>query len=396
MKLKDIQCKNAQPKEKSYKLSDGAGMYLEVMPTGSKYWRLKYNLYGKEKRFAIGVYPETSLADAREKRDVARKQIRDGIDPVFAKKESKRLAKEKAANIFKAIALEWHELNKDNWTEGYALKIMRRLEMNVFPAIGSRPIEDITPSELLDCLRKTEKRGSELALRIKQTCGMIFRYAIQTGRAEKDPSSDLRGAMKPHKTTHLAALDIKDLPSFLHVLERNEVRLYERTRRAIWFSLYTFQRPGEIRHAEWFEIDWEEKEWRISPEKMKMGRAHIVPLSMQALRILGAQREETGHINTKWIFPSQKSPRNPMSENTVNLAIKRLGYGEEMKAHGFRALARTAIREKLKYDSEVIEKQLAHKTRNPLGEAYDRTQFLDERVKMMQDWADFVDELVSK
>lgn len=391
MTLTDIQCKNAKPKDKAYKLTDGGGMYLEVSPSGSKYWRLKYRLHNKEKRLAIGVYPSVSLSEARDKREEAKRQIKEGIDPVFARKDQKRIAGEKANNTLKAIALEWLEVRKDGWSEGYALKIKRRLEMHIFPYMGSRPISSITTPEFLDALRKVEKHGGELTLRVKQYCSMIFRYGIQTGRCERDITDGLQGALKPHKTKHHAALDIKELPEFLKVLERNEMRLYERTRRALWFSLLTFARPGEIRQAQWLEIDWDQKEWRISAEKMKMRRDHIVPLSDQAIEILKAQQNETGHINTDWVFPSQKAPKDPMSENTVNQAIQRLGYGDKMKAHGFRALARTAIREKLKYDSEIIEKQLAHKTRNPLGEAYDRTQFLDERKLMMQNWADYIE-----
>ncbi len=300
-----------------------------------------------------------------------------------------------AANTFECVANEWFENNKDRWTQGTAEHIQRRLQKDIYPYIGSRPITDITPPELLDCLRKIERRGAlEIAGRIKQTCGQIFRYGVQTGRCDRDPSLDLKGALKSRKVKHHATIDASEIPEFIATLERNEARLFERTRRAIWLSLLTFSRPGEIRQARWSEIDFEARQWSIPAERMKMRRPHIVPLSRQAIVILEEQKAETGILNTDYVFPSQIRPRNPMSDGTVNTALKRLGYGHLMVAHGFRALARTTIREKLKYDSEIIEKQLAHQTRNPLGEAYDRTQFLDERVQMMQEWADYLQNLI--
>ncbi len=393
MKLTAIQCKNAKPKEKPYKLADGGGMYLEIMPNGSKYWRMKYRIHNKEKRFAIGVYPEISLLEAREARDKAKKLVKQNIDPVEAKRQQKHDAAENAANTFKAVALEWHEIKKESWSDNYAYKIMKGLELNVFPYIGHRPIRDITPPELLNsCLKNIEKRGSlDIAGRTKQICGQVFRYGIQTGRCEWNAAENLQGALKTKKTEHFRALEIDQVPDFLKALDRNEARLFERTRRAVWLSLYTFQRPKEIRMARWEDIDSKERLWSIPADIMKMKRPHIVPLSQQAIAVLEKQKEEISILNTPWVFPSQIRPRNPMSDGTVNKAIKRLGYGKDAVAHGFRALARTTIREKLKYDSEIIEKQLAHKTSNPLGEAYDRTQFLDERKTMMQDWADYID-----
>lgn len=392
MKLKDIQCKNAKPKEKPYKLSDGAGMYLEIMPNGSKYWRLKYRFLGKEKRFALGVYPTISLLDARERREEARKLIANGIDPVQSKKEENEQAVRNAENTFKAVAQEWLDVKKDEWSEGYLEKNKRILEMHLYPALGNRPIKDITPPVLLDALRQIEKRKAfDIMKKARGIAGMVFRYGIQTGRCEWNAAENLRGALKNKKTTHFAALDEKQLPEFLKAVERNEARIFERTRRALWFSLYTFQRPGEIRQAQWSEIDWENKEWNISADKMKMRREHPVPLSRQAIEILEQQKQETAGLNTDWIFPSQAKFRNPMSDGTVNKAIQRLGFGDQTKAHGFRALARTLIRERLKYDSEVIERQLAHVTSERLGEAYDRTKFIGDRKLMIQDWADYLD-----
>jgi integrase len=392
MPLTKIECDKAQSRDKPYKLADGAGMYLEVMPNGSKYWRYKYRWQGKERRLALGVFPLITLAEARDKRDQARKQLANGVDPSSAKQEIKRQVAIQAANTFMVVAEEWFEINKDRWTAGTAEHIQRRLQKDIYPYIGARPIADITPPELLDCLRKIEKRGAlEIAGRIKQTCGQIFRYGVQTGRCDRDPSVDLKGALKSRKVKHHATIDASEIPEFIATLERNEARLFERTRRAIWLSLLTFTRPGEIRQARWSEIDFDARQWSIPAERMKMRRDHIVPLSRQAIEVLKAQKEETDMLNTEYVFPSQVRPRNPMSDGTVNMALKRLGYGQLMVAHGFRALARTTIREKLKYDSEIIEKQLAHQTRNPLGEAYDRTQFLDERREMMQAWGDYLD-----
>ena len=385
-------CESAKPENKSYKMFDGKGLYLEVMPSGSKYWRLKYRMGGKEKRLALGVYPEVTLKKARLDREKAREMIAENIDPSKDKIAKKATAKLKAKNTFEAVALEWHALKKDNWSKGYANKVIRCLERNIFPYIGNDPIEDIEPPDVLKCLRKVEERKAyDIAKKTKHITSMVFRYGIQTGRCKWNAADNLQGALKTIQRNHFRAFEEKDLPPFLNALERNEARLYERTRRAVLFSLYTFQRPQEIRCAEWSEIDFEKKEWRIKADKMKMRRDHIIPLSKQAIKLLKEQKAETESLNTDWVFPSQVRFKKPMSDGTVNKAIQRLGYGDKSTAHGFRALARTLIRERLEYDSEVIEKQLAHKTSNPLGEAYDRTQFLPKRKKMMQDWANFVD-----
>ncbi len=400
MKLSDLACKSAKPKDKQYKMFDGGGLYLLVRTNGSKLWQLKYRYLKKEKVFSIGQYPLISLAEARQARDNAKRLLLQNppIDPMAHKEDNKRQAIRKAENTFKAVALEWHELNKERWSDNYAYKIKKGLELNVFPHIGHRPIAEITPPELLnDCLKKIEKRGSlDIAGRTRQICGQVFRYGIQTGKCEWNAAENLRGALKTKKTEHFRALDIKEVPDFLKALERNEARLFERTRRAVWLSLYTFCRPKEIRMARWQDIDFEEGLWTIPAEIMKMKREHIVPLSSQALAVLGEQKAEVEVLNTPWVFPSQVRPKNPMSDGTVNKAIKRLGYGKDMVAHGFRALARTTIREKLGYDSEIIERQLAHKASGPLGEAYDRTQFLPERIKMMQEWANYLDAVASE
>lgn len=395
MNLTNQTCKTAKPKEKAYKLFDGGGLFLLVQPSGSKLWRLKYRHLGKEKLLSFGTYPTVSLADARQERDKAKKLLSNKIDPSSQRKEEKAEASRNADNTFKAVALEWYGQNTERWSKGYADKIIKGLELHVFPTIGQRPIKEITPRELLeDCLRNIEKRGSlDIASRTKQICGQVFRYGIQTGRCEWNAADNLQGALKTKPKEHFRTIEAKQLPSFLQALERNEARLFERTRRAVYLSLYTFCRPVEIRKARWQDIDLDEGLWTIPAEFMKMRRDHIVPLSSQAVCILQEQYNEISVLNTPWVFPSQVRPRNPMSDGTVNKAIKRLGYGKDMVAHGFRALARTTIREKLGYDSEIIERQLAHKPSGALGAAYDRTQFLDERVKMMQDWADYVDAL---
>lgn len=398
MKLTNIKCQNTKPSEKTQKLFDGRGLFLEIRPNGAKYWRMKYRFMGKEKLLALGVYPEISLAEAREKCLEARKTLDKNHDPASVRKQERQEAKINVETTFRVVAMEWYEKNKDTWSRSYREKVIKGLNLNVFPFIGNRPIREITPPELLNnCLRRIENRGSlDIAGRTRQICGQIFRYGIQTGRCDWNAADNLQGALKTRKTEHFRALELNQVPDFLKVLERNEIRLFERTRRAIWLSLYTFCRPAEIRQARWQDINFEDKIWVIPAMFMKARKDHMVPLSNQAIDILLEQRKEVEVLNTEWVFPSQIRPKEPMSDGTVNKAIKRLGYGKEAVAHGFRALARTTIREKLKYDSEIIEKQLAHKTNNPLGEAYDRTQFLPERFKMMQDWADYLQELLKK
>lgn len=395
--LTDKAIKNAKPEKKSYKLSDGQGLYVLVQPNGSKYWRMKYRVHGKEKKLSFGVYPEVSLAEAREQRRKAREQIRQGIDPAQDKKDQRRRAELNANNTFQAIALEWHKNQKGRWTDHHYQNVLHRMERDLFPFIGSDPIADIDAPALLHVLRKIEKRGAlDIAGRARQICGQVFRYGIQTGRCSRDPSSDLKGALMTRKTEHFAAIDTKEIPELLEALERNDARLYNRTRRAIRLSMLTFVRPGELRKATWSEFDLEAREWLIPAERMKMRRAHYVPLSDQAVTILHEQKEETGHINTDLVFPSQIKPRQPMSDGTVRIALQKLGFKDRMTAHGFRALARTAIREKLNYAPDIIEAQLAHKAAGPLGEAYDRARFIEDRKKMMQEWADYLDQVGSK
>lgn len=397
MGLTDKKCVAAKPKDKSYKLTDGGGLYLQVQPNGARHWRMKYYFQGKEKLLALGAYPILTLAEAREKRDQIKRTLANGQDPSAKRKEAKREAIRKSRTTFESVALEWHEKQNAKWTASHAARIRRRLEINVFPYIGSRSIAEIAAPELLDCvLRRMEKRGAlHLVRRVNQICGQVFRYGIVTGRCQRDPSSDLRGALEKRKAGHYAALDIKEMPGFLAALERDE-RLYARTQRAIRLLMLCFTRTTELIHATWNEFDLENAVWEIPAERMKMRRPHVIPLSRQAIQILEEQRAETGHLNTEWVFPSQVRPKRPMSNNTVLFAIGRMGYKGRMTGHGFRALAMSAIKERLGYRHEVVDRQLAHLPGNNVDRAYDRAQFLEERTRMMQEWADYLDAIAEQ
>ncbi len=396
MKLTNIICKNAKAKEKPYKLADGGGLYLLVKTNGAKHWRLKYRFLGKEKLLALGPYPVISLADAREARDSAKKLLIAGTDPITHKHDRTRLAIRNAQNTFKSVALEWHGNQIDKWSTNHALNVMRRLDVDIFPYIGSRPIADIDAPELLDVLRRIEKRGAlDVAGRVKQICGQVFRYGIATGKCKRDHSADLKGALKKGKSGHYPALDIKEMPEFLKALERNEPRLFSRTRRAIKVLMLTFVRTNELINAKWPEFDLENARWEIPAERMKMGNPHIVPLSRQVITILKEQKEETEHLNTDWVFPNQIRPKEPMSNNTILFAIGRLGYKGRHSGHGFRALAMSTIKENLGYRHEVVDRQLAHAHKSKIDRAYDRAKFLPDRKKMMQEWADYMDTVAS-
>lgn len=366
------------------------------MPSGSKLWQSKYSFAGKEKLLSFGPYPLITLADAREMRDSAKKMLAKGIDPMSAKKEEKRMRVRTAQNTFKATALEWHEVNKGKWSVGHGQYLMHLLETDVFPTIGLMPIAEIKAPTLLDALKKIERRGAlDTVSRARQVTAQIFRYANLVGRCEHNPALSLQGALKTRKTTHFAAIESHEIRELVQAVHRNDARLMPSTRNAVTLSLLTFVRPGELRQARWEEIDFAKAEWRIPAERMKMRRPHIVPLSEQAIAVLRDQQEITGLLKSPWVFPSQKAHRDPMSDGTVLGALKRLGFRERMTAHGFRALARTTIREDLDYEPDVIEAQLAHKASGPLGEAYDRAKFLTKRRQMMQDWADYIDRVVS-
>jgi integrase len=390
MPLNDSLCKSAKPSDKPRKLADGGGLFLLVAVNGAKYWRLKYRYQEKEKVLALGVYPEVSLAAAREKRDEARKIIKAGGDPSQIRKDEKRIAALNCENTFESIAREWHINNLERWTPSYGKEILHRLETNIFPTIGKRPIRDINAPELLSTLRIIEKRGAyEVAHRALQMCGQVFRYGIATGRLERDPSPDLRGALKPVKHTHYAALENKDLPAFIQALERNDGRLFPQTRLGLKLMLLTFVRTGELIAATWEEVDFEAKRWVIPASRMKMRKEHIVPLSVQSIEVLKELKHYAGE--SEWVFPSQIRSTKHMSNNTILKALIRMGYKGKATGHGFRALAMSTIKEKLGYRHEVIDRQLAHAHKSKIDAAYDRAQFLQDRTVMMQRWGDYLD-----
>jgi integrase len=362
-------------------------MFLLVAPSGSKYWRLKYNFAGKEKLLALGVYPEVSLGDARERRAQARKTLAAGKDPSAVKKEAKRLALLNSENTFEAVAREWHEQQRHRWAKHYSVCVLNRLETHIFPKMGGRPIADVGAQELLSHLRVVEKSGAlDLAHRIMQSCGQIFMYAIATGRAERNPVPDLRGALKTPVTKHHAYLKADDLPEYLRKLENYDGTL--ETKLALKMLLLTFVRTTELREAEWTEIDFDKAEWRISASRMKMKELHIVPLSVQAVAVLRELQNRTG--NRKYLFPNEHNQFSFMSENTMLFALYRMGYRSRVTGHGFRSTASTILNEN-GFSPDVIERQLAHCERNKVRAAYNHAQHLPERRKMMQWWADYLD-----
>ena len=389
--LSDMKIQKAKSKDKNVTLFDGGGLFLMVTPTGGKLWRFKYRYDGKQKLLAFGTYPEISLLDARKRRDEARSQLAHGIDPGAVRKAQKQ-ANTEATETFEIIAREWHERFKSNWTTEYASKIMSRLEGDVFPYIGAKPIKEIKAPELLTVLRRVEARGTfELAHRIRTICGQVFRYAVATGRAERDPAADLRGALSPVKTINRAAIiEPKKVGELLRAIDGYQGSFIVKC--ALKLAPLFFVRPGELRNAEWEEISFENAEWNIPASKMKMKEPHLVPLSQQAIDILKELKEYTGA--SRYVFPSGRTFDRPMSDNAILAALRRMGYAkDEMSGHGFRAMARTILDEVLQVRPDYIEHQLAHAVRDPNGRAYNRTAHLNERRKMMQTWADYLDEL---
>lgn len=392
MPLTNVQIKQVQPKEKDFKIYDEKGLFLLVKRNGAKYWRFKYRFSGKEKYMAFGVYPEVSLKDAREYRDKARSLIRDDLDPMDERKK-RRLAIENAhSNDFEIIAREWFAKEKDAWADSHIKKQLGLIENNLIPYLGQLPIREITPPILLDCLRKIEARGAlETARRTKQVSGQIFRYAIATGKADRDPSFDLKGALKTPQTRHFSAItEPKQFGDLLRSIDGFDGTAVVAT--ALKLAPLLFVRPGELRHMEWTEIDFDKREWRLPAEKMKMKQPHIVPLATQAIHLL----ETIQPLTARWqyVFTGERSRRRPMSDNALNAALRRLGYTkEEHTTHGFRASARTLLDEELEFDAKYIEHQLSHEVRDPLGRAYNRTKHLSQRKEMMQSWADYLDRL---
>ncbi len=390
MPLTDTAIRSAKPQEKAYKLPDEKGLFLLVHPNGSKYWRQKYRYGGKEKVLAHGVYPDIGLKDARERRDAARKLLANDIDPGENKKVQKAAKVERAANSFEVIAREWFAKHSPGWAPGHSDKIIKRLENDVFPWLGGRPIAEISAPELLAVLRRTESRGAlDTAHRVHQNCGQIFRYAVATGRASRDPSGDLKGALPPARHGNFASItDPAKVAELLRAIDAFSGTFVVRS--ALLLSPLLFVRPGELRRAEWTSFDLDKAEWRYFVTKTKT--EHVVPLATQAVAILRDLHALTGH--GRYVFPG-RDPQKAMSEAAVNAALRRMGYDTktEITGHGFRAMARTILAEELHHKPEVIEHQLAHKVPDALGTAYNRTKFLKERRAMMQEWADYLDKL---
>jgi len=392
MTLTNTAIRNAKAGDKQRKFFDEKGLFLLVAPAGGKWWRFKYRFDGKEKLLSLGTYPDVGLKDARAKRDAARKLLADGIDPGEQRKARKQARADLAANSFEVVAREWFGKFVSGWTAGHGDKIIRRLERDIFPWLGGRPIADIKAPELLACLRRIEERGAlETAHRALQNCGQVFRYAIATGRADRDLSADLRGALPPVKPTHLAALtDPQSVAELMRAIDGYNGSLV--TKCAMQLAPLVFVRPGELRRAEWSEIDLDNAEWNIPAERMKMREPHLVPLSSQAVTILREISALTGQ--GRYVFPSARTSGRPMSDNAILAALRRMGYAkDEMSGHGFRAMARTILDEVLGVRPDYIEHQLAHAVRDPNGRAYNRTAHLAERRKMMQQWADYLDQL---
>jgi integrase len=390
--LTDTRIRTAKPEERDRKLVDGQGLYLLVTAKGGKLWRFNYSFDGKQKTLALGSYPEVSLQDARLRHMDARKLLADGVDPCATKKAARAAIKAPTANCFETVAREWHEKHRHTWADSHAATLLDRLEKDVFPYIGAEDIGAIRPPQLLAVLRRVESRGAlDVAHRIRFQCGQIFRYAVATGRAERDPAADLKGALPPVKGGHFASIiEPKDVGPLLRAIDDYQGGFA--TKCALRLAPLLFVRPGELRQAEWSEFDFEAKQWNIPATKMKMNEPHIVPLSRQAIEIIEELRPLTG--DGKYLFPSARTPQRCMSDNSLNAALRRMGFEkDEITTHGFRAMARTLLDEVLQVRPDLIEHQLAHAVKDPNGRAYNRTTHLEARRQMMQTWADYLDGL---
>ncbi len=387
--VKEIEA--AKPKAKPYKLADGQGLYVEVMPSGGKYWRLKYRIAGKEKRLALGVYPDVRPQEARDKAKEARSQVRAGIDPGAKRRADKQAAALASANTFEAIAREWLEGRKSHVEPAQHIKTLARLENDVFPWIGKRPISELTARDILTVLRRIDGRGARYtAHRVRSEVSRVFRFAIATSRATNDPAQSLIGAIPPAVEKHMPAItDSAKVGEMLRAFDAFSGTFPVQC--ALKLAPLLFVRPGELRQAEWAAIDRNKAEWRYRVSKTKTD--HLVPLSRQAVAILRELHALTGQ--GRYVFPSARTPSRPMSDAAINAALRRLGYDTktEITGHGFRAMARTILHEELHQKPEVIEHQLAHSVPDALGSAYNRTKFLRERQEMMQAWADYLDKL---
>lgn len=390
MALSVVAIKAAKGRAKPYKLTDSDGLYLLVAPSGARYWRMNYRHLGKQKTLAFGVWPDTGLADAREQRDAARKVLARGEDPGEKIKLARIAASVAASNSFKAVADEWLVKVEKEGRSAVTMKKLRWLLDFINASIGKRPIASISAHELLIMLRKMEGKGRyETAKRLRSTCSQVFRYAIATARAERDVAADLRGALIAPQSVHRAAITSADAAGgLLRAIEAFEG--HPNTKAALRLLPHVFVRPGELRHAEWNDFDFEKALWTIPPHKTKMRRAHTIPLSRQSLAILQTIEHDAEY--SRFLFPSLRSVDRPMSENTINAALRRMGYGQdEMTGHGFRAMAATLLNEMGLWHPDAIERQLAHCDNNAVRRAYARGEYWDERVKMMQHWSDHLD-----
>ncbi|WP_375084232.1 tyrosine-type recombinase/integrase [Providencia sp. SKLX074055] len=386
MLLTDIQIRKAKPKDKAYTLNDGNGLSLLIEPNGSKGWRFRYRFAGKPKMISFGVYGQISLADARRKRDEAKKQLSDGIDPSDARKSEKITQKYAAENTFKAVAMEWHASKCSTWSKGYASEILRCFENDVFPFIGSRPIDQLAPLELLAVLQKIEKRGAlEQASKIRRRCGEVFRYAVITGRAKYNPAPDLSGAMNKPETKHFPFLQESEIPDFVKAL--NNYQGSKITKYATQLLMLTGVRTVELRFAEWSEFDFENALWEIPKERMKKRRPHLVPLSPQVLEILDELKVISG--NYSLLFPGRNDVRKPISDASINKVIAKIGYKGRLTGHGFRHMMSTILHEK-GFDSAWIELQLAHVDKNSIRGIYNHALYLESRRLMLQFYTVFL------
>ncbi len=389
MSLTDLAIRRSKPKDKPYTLNDSNGLSLLIEPNGSKGWRLRYRFSGKAKLMSLGTYPNVALADARTARDEAKKLIAGGIDPAEVRKAKKREIESRFGNTFEGIAREWYEKRFDRWSPSYAEEMIETFEKDVFPYIGSRPIAEIKPMELLAVLAVLNDRGATEKLRkVRQRCGEVFRYAVITGRAEYNPAPDLVSAFAPHKKEHYAFLKTDELPEFFRILNTYTGSLIVKL--AMKLLILTGVRPGELRQAEWCEIDFDNQLWEVPKERMKMRRPHCVPLSEQALNILEQLKPMTGHY--QYIFPGRIHHSKPMSEMAMNVLIRRIGYAGRVTGHGFRHTMSTILHEQ-GYNTAWIETQLAHVDKNSIRGTYNHAQYLDGRREMLQWYADYMDAL---
>lgn len=390
--LNETKIKSLKPKDKPYKIGDSEGLYLLISPNGSKLWRFKYRFNNKEKTYSIGKYPVIKLAEAREERLNLKKLITKNIDPNDIKKKKKQEVKAKEENLFKHIALEWYSKNSAKWSPNHAKKILGWLDADIIPVIGDIVISEIKPPDILMVLNKIESRGAlDVARRCLSICSQIFRYGIPLGKCDYDFTIGLSATLEVRKRKNLKCIPIEDFPQLLRKLEKHNCSIL--TKYALKLVILTFVRSGELRGAKWEEINFDKREWRIPEERMKMNEVHIVPLANQAIEIL--DNIKLLNLDSEYIFPNINNTRKIMSENTMLYALYDMGYHNKMTVHGFRQLASTILNEQ-GYNRDAIERQLAHAERNNVRKAYNHAQYLQDRRLMMQDWADYIDELRGK